>query len=530
MLLSLVLSVVLLFSSSYSNAQSFTGDLLEDSATNWTGNFGTGYWGGSRVPAGALPPSIPNRIPSDTGFVWGGADEIISTTIAINTALAAAGVQVNGFSYAWRVKNGNANLFATQPGIDDFEITVDVLDSNGNIYQTYTYDYSYSHNWTTHSGAETFPDLFLPPSYFSDINIYAQGSDSANWAGRYGPEFNVDVSELRLLFSPNPCHTNPLYDPQCQGYATALFNQQCTQNPLFDPTCTGYQTAYLNQMCSANPLYDPACPGYAQAYYDEQCDLDPLYDVTCPNYQQAYLEQQCDIDPLYDVTCVGYQDAIINESIIDDIEDTEIDVVTTTIIEGVPNFLSLPDFPTVQVIIEETIVEEEYDIVESDALAMEDDIEKEIAELEKAEEEPVEEEVVVITDDGSDEELPGNADGSMKDGEATQDDDIEKEIAELKKDAPKKTSRNEKIKMLLAQKAIELTKKIENSVSIEQQMLVQRQLLALISYVPGFDYAEKKLNQVNFYPPKPVVDHAYARWFLNDPRFGEMEDSQYNFK
>ena len=161
---------------------------------------------------------------------------------------------------------------------------------------------------------------------------------------------------------------------------------------------------------------------------------------------------------------------------------------------------------------------------------MEDDIEKEIAELERAEEEPVEEEIVVITEDGSDEELPGNADGSMNDGEATQDDDIEKEIAELKKDAPKKTSRNEKIKMLLAQKAIELTKKVEESVSIEQQMLVQRQLLALISYVPGFDYAEKELNQVNFYPPKPVVDHAYARWFLNDPRFVEMEDLQYNFK
>ena len=84
--------------------------------------------------------------------------------------------------------------------------------------------------------------------------------------------------------------------------------------------------------------------------------------------------------------------------------------------------------------------------------------------------------------------------------------------------------------MLLAQKAIELTKKVEESVSIEQQMLVQRQLLALISYVPGFDYNEKRLPQVNFYPPKPVVDHAYARWFLNDPRFGEMEDSQYNFK
>ena len=41
-----------------------------------------------------------------------------------------------------------------------------------------------------------------------------------------------------------------------------------------------------------------------------------------------------------------YQDAIVleefNETIIDDgIEDTEIDVVTTTVIEGIPNILSI---------------------------------------------------------------------------------------------------------------------------------------------------------------------------------------------
>ena len=177
MLLSLVLSVVLLFFSSYSSAQqvtlpSLTGDLLEPSAQNWSGTYGTGYWGGSRVP-NTTNPSIPNRLPTDTGFIWGGANNIISTTIAINTALQQAGVQVNGFTYAWRVKNGNANIYTQQPGIDDFEITVDILDSNGNIYQTYTYDYGHSHNWTTHSGVETFPNQFLPPSYFSDINIYA---------------------------------------------------------------------------------------------------------------------------------------------------------------------------------------------------------------------------------------------------------------------------------------------------------------------------------------------------------------------
>jgi len=591
MLLSVLLSVVLLFSSSYSSAQqvtipSTTGDLLDPSASNWSGTYGTGYWGGSTNP-GSPSGTIPNRIPNNSGFIWGGANNIISTSIAINTALAQAGIQVNGFTYKWRVKNGNANWFAGQPGIDDFEITVDVLDSNGNVYQSYTYDYSNSHNWTNHTGVETFPNQFLPPSYFSDINIYAQGSDSANWAGWYGPEFNVRDSEFRLIFQNNPCHTNPLYDPQCQGYATALFNQQCTQNPLFDPTCPGYAQAYLTQQCSANPLHSPQCPGYATAYYNQQCnlnplydvgctgyanaylnqqcnldplydpqctgyanayllqqcDLDPLYDVTCIGYQQAYVKKQCESDPLYDVTCIGYNDAIAlqdtTEEIVDDgIVDTEIDIVGTTIVEGVPNIMSLPEIPSVQIVIEETIIEEEYDIVEGDALAMEDDIEKEIKELEKAEEEETveEEEIVVITDDGSDEELPGNSDGSMGDGESNQEDDIEKEIAELenktkeKKDAPKKTSRNEKIKMLLAQKAIELTKKVEESVSIEQQMLVQRQLLALISYVPGFDYAEKKLNQVNFYPPKPVVDHAYARWFLNDPNFGAMEDLQYNFK
>ena len=134
--------------------------------------------------------------------------------------------------------------------------------------------------------------------------------------------------------------------------------------------------------------------------------------------------------------------------------------------------------------------------------------------------------------------MPGDSDGEVGTGEAVQEDDIEKEIAALESEAEAPTekkqkkvvTKNDKIRLLLAKKAIELTKQVENAVTIEQQMLVQRQLLALLSFVPGFDYAEKELNQVSFYPPKPVVDHQYARWFLNDPNFGIMEDSQYNFK
>ena len=545
------LLVASLFFCSYSNAQVVTNptqtspDLLEPDASKWSGTFGTGWWGGSQQVG--PPGSDPNKLPTDTGFIWGGNANVLSTTIAINQALQAAGVQVNGFEYEWRVKNGNANIYANQPGIDDFIIEVDIYDAQGNVYATYQYDYSYSHNWTTHSGQELFTDPFLPPSYFSSVEISAQGSDSANWQGHYGPEFNVQDSSFSVIFSANPCHNNPLYDPQCQGYANALFNQQCTQNPLYDPTCPGYAAAYLTQQCSANPLYDPACPGYANAYYNQQCqlnplydqncpgyaaanlaqqcDYDPLYDVQCPNYQQAYLEQQCQLDPLYDVQCADYQTAIELAKIVDDgsendptVIDNEIDVTTTTESEGIPNVISLPEQQIVEVVEVEDGdgFEQVDDNIEGEQMAMEDDIEKEIAQLENE-----------ASEDGT---AP-----DMISGGANQEDDIEKELAELKEstdsenkqDAPKPKTRNEKIKMLLAMKAIELTKKLEKEVSLEQNMIIQRQLLALISYVPGFDYNEKENLDGNFYPPKPTVDHAFARWFLNDPNFDVMENLQY---
>ena len=396
----------------------------------------------------------PNRLPSDTGFVWSSGSNIVSTTIAINQALTQAGVQVNGFTYRWRVKNGNANLFGNQPGTDDFFINVDVYDSNGNIYASYQYDFSYQHNWSYHSGSETFVDPFLPPSYFSDIIVSAQGSDSAAWTGHYGPEFNVSRSELKLTFSANPCHNNPLYDPQCKGYATALFNQQCTQNPLFDPTCPGY--------------------------------LDPVEEIL----------SQPDVPVVAELDFTGTG------------SDTggEVDVPEQQVVEVV----EVEDGSGFQ---------EVDDSIEGEQLQMEDDIEKEIAALESEASE-------------DDTNAP-----DMISGGANQEDDIEKELAELKesadsennKDAPKPKTKNEKIKLLLAMKAIELTKKLEREVSLEQNMIIQRQLLALISYVPGFDYADKENLDNNFYPPKSTVDHAFARWFLNDPNFGAMEDLQYNF-
>ena len=580
MLLSVLLSVVLLCFSSYSSAQQAT--IPSGSSSNvlvigngWQGTFsnctyGVDCWAGSS-DQGDVHSGNDYTFPAGQQgtYYWSGTEQTITNTIAISQALQAAGIQVDGYSYKWIFKNGNANWFSGQGRVDPLEVVVNVYDSNGNLYKSYTYDYGTQFsNWKTHTGTELFGALGLDPTWFGNLEVLITAKDIEGWSGYYGPEFRWQQSELVLNYSQNLCYNNPLYDPQCPGYAAAYaqqlynqqcaanplfdsgcpgyanayYNQQCAINPLYDSGCSGYQTAYLNQQCSLDPLYDQQCTGYDDAYLLQQCDLDPLYDVTCIGYQQAYVEKQCETDPLYDITCVGYNDAIALQDttdVIDDgITDTEIDVVTTTVIEGVPNVMTLPEVPPVQVVEldNESGFQEVEDTISGDQMNMEDDIEKEIAELERAENEETveEEEVVVVTEDSSDEELPGNSDGSMKKGEATQEDDIEKELAELKKEekkeSPKKTSRNDKMKLLLAKKAIELTKRVEESVSIEQQMIVQRQLLALISYVPGFDYAEKKLNQVNFYPDKPTVDHAYARWFLNDPNFVEMEDLQYNFK
>ena len=617
MLLSALLSVVLLCFSSYSNAQvstnpgsGQTGDILII-GNGWTGTVSQcthnyDCWAGS-TDQGDIHQGNDVSTGNGITYYWSGTQQTLSNTIAINTALAASGIQVDGFDYEWVYKNGNANWFSGQPGggqVDPLEIVVNVYDSNGNLFKSYRYDYGQNFsNWRTATGTETFGTSFLDPSFFGNVVVEVTAQDIAGQAGYWGPEFRAEQSGLYVNYSTNPCHNNPLFDPQCPGYANALFQQQCTSNPLFDPSCSGYAAAYLTQQCSANPLYDPACPGYANAYYNQQCQLDPLYDsgctgyktaylnqqcsldplydpscpgyasanlakqcdydplysVECTGYQKAYLEKQCELDSLYDVQCPDYQTAVELAKIVDDgttddptIINNEIDVTTTTEIEGLPNVLTLPDVQTV--VVEEIDdgegFQEVEDNIRGDQLAMEDDIEKEIEELESqtgntAMDDDIEKELAEVENEAN-----------SGDGNTNQEDDIEKELAELeestsddedfqdptqktiakkpiekeiekKQEVEKKSTKNDKIRMLLAQKAIELTKKIEQETNLENQMLVQRQLLALISYVPGFDYAEKKNKDNDFYPDKPTVDHAFARWFLNDPNFDTMENLQY---
>ena len=533
-----------------------------------------------------------------TTYYWSGTQQTLTNTIAISQALQAQGIQVDGFEYRWVYKNGNANWFTGQPGggqVDPFEVVVEIYDSNGNLFKSYRYDYGQNFsNWTYNAtGTETFNQNYLTPSYFGNVQVKVTGQDIANQAGYWGPEFRADESYLYVNYSLNPCHNNPLYDPQCPGYANALFQQQCTINPLFDPTCPGYFTA----QCNMNSLYDPACPGYTTTkftqqcnndptsdpacpdYYVAMCEEDPLYDMGCVGYDTAYFNKECSMDAQYDAMCPGYVDlsgnddaVVILDPVIDDVVNVDVD----------ENFYKPEDIPVYVPEFEYTDdknIEADTGTYEGDMLKLEDDIEKEIAQLEKEEaesgdgafnmEDDIENEIKQLEETTSNQDFddPTNAGG-----EGNMEDDIEKEIAALeseedselgdekqvesdgkekpdynagpdtlvgpnnknneRKSVPNKstTSRRDKMRMLIAQKAIETTRELEQAVSLEQQMEVQRRLLALISYVPDFkdEYTKKEVNQINFYPPKPTIDHAFARWFLNDPNFAEMENLQYD--
>ena len=534
-----------------------------------------------------------------TTYYWSGTQQTLTNTIAISQALQAAGIQVDGFEYRWVYKNGNANWFTGQPGggqVDPFEVVVDIYDSNGNLFKSYRYDYGQNFsNWNYNAtGTETFNQNYLTPSYFGNVEVKVTGQDIANQAGYWGPEFRADESYLYVNYSLNPCHNNPLHDPQCPGYANALFQQQCTINPLFDPTCPRYFTA----QCNMNPLYDPACPGYTTAnftqqcnndptsdpacpdYYVAMCEEDPLYDMGCVGYDTAYFNKECSMDAQYDAMCPGYVDlsgnddaVVILDPVIDDVVNVDID----------EDFYKPEDIPVYVPEFEYTDdgknIEADTGTYEGDMLKLEDDIEKEIAQLEKEEaesgdgafnmEDDIENEIKQLEETTSNQDFD---DPTNSGGEGNMEDDIEKEIAALesqedsdlgdekqvesdgkekpdynagpdtlvgsdtktdeRKSVPNKstTSRRDKMRMLIAQKAIETTRELEQAVSLEQQMEVQRRLLALISYVPDFkdEYTTKEVNQINFYPPKPTIDHAFARWFLNDPNFAEMENLQYD--
>ena len=85
------------------------------------------------------------------------------------------------------------------------------------------------------------------------------------------------------------------------------------------------------------------------------------------------------------------------------------------------------------------------------------------------------------------------------------------------------------MKKLIAKKATQLAENMGKAATLEMQKKEQGKLVALIGYVPDFNqYKNTQIQkEIVFYKPKNNVDNAFARWFLNDPKFTKLEELQY---
>ena len=473
---------------------------------------------------------------------------------------------------------------------DELTVVVTITDDQGNVSQTKTwtmdkwYDYladnPHSTNEVNVSGTrwqihEDFIQLFdhtnmtgtiMTPNDLGNMSFTITGQDKGEWDGYYGPILNS--LSTYFTYRTNPCTGDTLYHTSCPGYADAYaqqqYNQQCTANPLYDAGCPGYATALYNQQCTANPLYDAGCPGYADAYYSQQCKIDPLYDNGCTGYDNAYLLQQCTIDPLYDascdghyeaqcdkdalydVLCTGYSVAYFNQQCmlnpqydetctgyvapVDTTDPIAIDDGTGTGDSVVDDILELPDLPVVELvqapppveivepepdpepeIIEEVVIEEtvqEETVIED--VTVEDEIVEEVV-VEETVEEEVEETQEVV-------EAPKKV--------------VKKKITKKQKAKAKR----KKLKQIAQKRAKSLAEQMSDAASFEVQQQVQQQLITMLSFVPDFSkYSKAQLyggelqREVNLKGGR-IVDHQFARWFVNDPNYDKLEDLQYNLK
>ena len=411
------------------------------------------------------------------------------------------------------------------------------------------------------------------PNDLGSMSFTITGQDKGQWDGFYGPILNT--LQTHFSYRTNPCTGNALYDPSCPGYAEAFaqqqYNQNCSANPLYDSGCPGYATALYNQQCTANPLYDAGCPGYADAYYTQQCKLDPLYDNGCTGYDTAFLLQQCTLDAtydstcdgyfeakceadaLYDVLCTGYSVAYFNQQCmlnpqydkqctgymepIDTTDPVAIDDGTGTGDSVVDDILQLPDIPVVELV----QVPPPVEIVEPEP-EPEPEIIEEVVIEETVQEETIVEEIVeeVVVEETVEEEVV----------EEVVEETVEEEVEEVQEvvEAPKKKvkkkitkkekakAKRKKLKAIAQKRAKSLAEKMSDAASFEVQQQVQQQLISMLSFVPDFSkYSKAQLDggqlqkEVNLKGGR-IVDHAFARWFVNDPNYDKLEDLQYNLK
>lgn len=247
---------LVLLSQSHSNAQvdSATGNLINFTGTptattsNWNNGVyvhGLTCWqpGGP----GNCGPNPNVQTNGNINFSYGQVN--LNQVVNINNALASvgAGVQLSGFNFGFRAKNGNGWDNGQQ---DYLAAYVSIYNTSNKIVESYDYSRftNRKYDWTDFSYKETFTTPY-PISQLSKAQVGFIGRDTNGWAGPYGPEItNVSFS---LNYRIDPCAANPASSPSCPGFSnlvktTAVTLPTITPVPITTTDTTTASTPSVN--------------------------------------------------------------------------------------------------------------------------------------------------------------------------------------------------------------------------------------------------------------------------------------------
>jgi hypothetical protein len=218
-----------------------TGNVLNlGGGLPWSGTV-TGQAGGT---SGGY---IPAYNPSTGNIIFGYVPSTVSQTVALNSALATAGtgIQVSGYKYQWQIQN-DLNNYASNRGT--LYGNVSLTGGNGNVLESFNYDYNYNlPGFTTFSGTQYFNSRY-DTATATNLTVSFTGNDRNWWAGYWGPRVHVD--SLSLLYTVNPCTTNPAYSSTCPGFGDIVNSKN-----LLDSTAGG---SSLNQAFAVNTALENA--------------------------------------------------------------------------------------------------------------------------------------------------------------------------------------------------------------------------------------------------------------------------------
>ena len=207
------------------NSDYSTGNLVNftGTPTATTGNWVNGVYvqgltcwqGGDPGNCGPYPNVQTN---GTINFSYGKVD--LNQVVNIKNALADAGtgVQVSGFHFGFRAKNGNGWDNGQQDFLDAY---VRFYNPQAKIVESYDYIQATNkkYNWTDFNFNQTFNNPYavnkLAAAQYGFI-----GKDTNGWAGPYGPEIiNVNFS---LTYRIDPCVANPASSPSCPGFSNLV--------------------------------------------------------------------------------------------------------------------------------------------------------------------------------------------------------------------------------------------------------------------------------------------------------------------